>query len=448
MEDGSVAILVDAKEEYTKQLISILKTFIYQGIKSIYLDAKDICNQDNTPEKVLMVFQELLSRIPKWSQDIINKEFDRIVTVSKCDYIEDLLKVVYVSHIKILTIVHSATKNKKLSIKVPNGGHFIHLCYIECAREFWKDPFLFSENVNKYELQKNMRDSENMIAECIIETIRKQLPVRHILKEFLNEPDEEIEEEEDVKEPMNKKYLKKLESVVKKELKTTKQDTNGIIDIDLIKKVIKEEFESGAHSNVVKKEFIDTVIDKIIEQAQSTPNDNTSSTTITTPIQEPKLEPKLEPNPEPKLEPKLESDSKSNKKIESNLEEKQEEEKKQEEKKQEEKIKDKNIVKIDDDLPSSQSLEQLLEDLPINEKLENKKEEENTSDDIVINEPITKVNNNAKIQINNIEEINLNLDELDDNDIVNLSDNELESVDISNKNVITNSNTKHIFFKD
>lgn len=252
MEDGSVAILVDAKEEYTKQLISILKTFIYQGIKSIYLDAKDICNQDNTPEKVLMVFQELLSRIPKWSQDIINKEFDRIVTVSKCDYIEDLLKVVYVSHIKILTIVHSATKNKKLSIKVPNGGHFIHLCYIECAREFWKDPFLFSENVNKYELQKNMRDSENMIAECIIETIRKQLPVRHILKEFLNEPDEEIEEEEDVKEPMNKKYLKKLESVVKKELKTTKQDTNGIIDIDLIKKVIKEEFESGAHSNVVK----------------------------------------------------------------------------------------------------------------------------------------------------------------------------------------------------
>ena len=89
-----------------------------------------------------------------------------------------------------------------------------------------------------------------------------------------------------------------------------------------------------------------------------------------------------------------------------------------------------------------------MEDLPINEKLENKKEEENTSDDIVINEPITKVNNNAKIQINNIEEINLNLDELDDNDIVNLSDNELESVDISNKNVITNSNTKHIFFKD
>ena len=174
MEDTNVGVLVDAKEEYTKQLISILKSCIYQGIKSIYMDAKDICHQDNTPDNVLMIFQDLLSRIPKWSQDIINKEFERISNVSKCDYIDDLLKVVYVSHIKILTVIHKAKSNKKLSLKVPSGSHFIHLCYIECAREFWKDPYLFSDRGSKFEQQKNMRDSENMISECISETIRKQ----------------------------------------------------------------------------------------------------------------------------------------------------------------------------------------------------------------------------------------------------------------------------------
>ena len=42
MEEGSVTVLVDAKEEYTKQLISILKTCIYQGIKS--------CNQKRMPQ--------------------------------------------------------------------------------------------------------------------------------------------------------------------------------------------------------------------------------------------------------------------------------------------------------------------------------------------------------------------------------------------------------------
>ena len=274
MEEGNVSVLVDAKEEYTKQLISILKQCIYQGVKSIYLDAKDICNQDNTPEKVLMVFQDLLSRIPKWSQDIINKEYDRIINVSKCDYIEDLVKVIYVSHIKVLTIVHRAQKNKKITLKVPNGGHFIHLCYIECAREFWKDPYLFSENVNKYELQKNMRDSEIMIAECIIETIRKQLPVRNILKEFLNEPDEDIDEmDEDIKEPINKKYMKKLESVVKKELKTSNKDNE--IDIDLIRKVIREELNSRpdtGNSTSIKKELVDLVVEKIVEQTKDAEN--------------------------------------------------------------------------------------------------------------------------------------------------------------------------------
>ena len=102
MEDNNVGILVDAKEEYTKQLISILKPCIYQGIKSIYMDSKDICHQDNTPDNVLMSFQDLLSRIPKWSQDIINKEFERISNISKCDYIDDLIKVIYVSLITCL----------------------------------------------------------------------------------------------------------------------------------------------------------------------------------------------------------------------------------------------------------------------------------------------------------------------------------------------------------
>ena len=91
-----------------------------------------------------------------------------------------------------------------------------------------------------------MRESETMIAECINETIRKQLPVRHILKDFLNEPDEDINEQSDdtdIKEPINKKYLKKLESFVKKELKTTHTNENNDINIELIRKVIREEMQ-------------------------------------------------------------------------------------------------------------------------------------------------------------------------------------------------------------
>ena len=43
MDDGNLAILVDAKTEYTKQLVNILSPFIYNGIKGIYIEAKEEC---------------------------------------------------------------------------------------------------------------------------------------------------------------------------------------------------------------------------------------------------------------------------------------------------------------------------------------------------------------------------------------------------------------------
>ena len=273
MEEGSLSVLVDAKTEYTKQLITVFKQCLYQGIKSVYMDAKEICNQDNRPTDVLMVFQDLLARIPKWSQDIINTEYQRTVNVSKCDYIEDLLKVIYISHIKVLTIVHSAKTNKKITVKVPSGSHFMHLCYIECARDFWKNPYYFSENINKYELQKNIRESECIITECITETIRKQLPVRNILKEYLNDPDTDIDEEnEDIKEPMNIKYMKKLETVIKKELKNINTDSNdnNEINIDLIRKVIRNELKLNpdiSNTNIIKQKLVNSVIEKITAQS-------------------------------------------------------------------------------------------------------------------------------------------------------------------------------------
>ena len=454
MEDTNVAILVDAKEEYTKQLISILKSCIYQGVKSIYMDAKDICHQDNTPDNVLITFQDLLSRIPKWSQDIINKEFDRISNVSKCDYIDDLLKVVYVSHIKVLTIVHRAQNNKKLSLKIPSGGHFIHLCYIECAREFWKDPYLLSDRGSKFEQQKNMRESETMIAECINETIRKQLPVRHILKEFLNEPDEDINEQSDdtdIKEPINKKYLKKLESVVKKELKTTHTNENNDINIELIRKVIREEMQGQSidtkNNTKIEKDLVSNVIEKIVEQStedsvedsveksvensveksvETFENNNEMNkdpvvapiiASIVAPIVEPIVEPIVaEPVVEVKPEPVVE-------------------------------VKPEPVI-VEDNEISNTNLDSILNENTnntINNNNNNNNNEKQTNDTSM------SIQNDDKIAINNIDEINLNLDELDvDSECEEIDINDLNKIqlDKNNNEVNTNKDTKYIFFDD
>ena len=473
MEDTNVGVLVDAKEEYTKQLISILKSCIYQGIKSIFLDAKDISHQDNTPDNVLIVFQDLLSRIPKWSQDIINKEYERISNVSKCDYIDELLKVVYISHIKILTVIHKAKTNKKLSLNVPSGSHFIHLCYIECAREFWKDPYLFSDRGSKFEQQKNMRDSETMISNCISETIRKQLPVRNILKDFLNEPDEDINEEEDdtdIKDPVNKKYLKKLETVVKKELKTSNLSAtpNGF-DIDLIRQVIREEMAGKTPATTtIKKELIDTVVEKIVEKSNENNENSEAFTSIITDIKKNKKEVNISNNIDiipNTLNIEDETSKEETSKEETSKEETSKEVTSKEETSKEETSKEEENINT--------SLETILNDSDtvitntvgdidndIEEDIEsNNNNTMNKIDTIEKNKPIENVKSLPELCINNIDEVNLNLDELDDNDCEEIYIDDLSSINFNtnkNTNKDTNNsnevkkpeNTKYIFFND
>ena len=32
--------------------------------------------------------------------------------------------------------------DNKFNLEIPTGSKFIHKCYIECARIFWKNPYL------------------------------------------------------------------------------------------------------------------------------------------------------------------------------------------------------------------------------------------------------------------------------------------------------------------
>ena len=72
MEDHNVPIFAQAKIEYTKQLVDILSPHIYDGVKSIYDETKSIHMQKNTP--ILLVFRELLEKVPIWNSEIIDSE--------------------------------------------------------------------------------------------------------------------------------------------------------------------------------------------------------------------------------------------------------------------------------------------------------------------------------------------------------------------------------------
>jgi hypothetical protein len=221
MDKFNIAVLVDAKQEYTHQLIQLLYPQIYIGIKSIYDAAKEYCQQSND-NNILKKFQQLLSNVPKWNTDRIDNEFKRIQKNTECDWIEDLITAVFVSHTKVLTAIQLKNNNKKtIQLSVPQGPFFIHKCYTEVARAFWKRPYLLNHQLSNIDLQRNLSDSEQLIKDSIHETIRRMLPVRHILKEYLGNDYKDDELDDDITSQLSLNTKHNLRKLVQQEIEQT-----------------------------------------------------------------------------------------------------------------------------------------------------------------------------------------------------------------------------------
>ena len=196
-ENNSSSIFTQAKIEYTQQLIDVLTPNMFDGVKSIYEESK-IFFSTQTNQSVLSIFRTFLEKVPEWNNALVETETERIIKESQCDWLDDLVTAVFISHTKILTSIGPNMNNTRINLTIPKTINFIHKCYINLARELWKNPYLFDENINGTDFQRNMRTIEIIIKESIENTIRKLLPFKEILKEHLNTFDNnEIETQKD-----------------------------------------------------------------------------------------------------------------------------------------------------------------------------------------------------------------------------------------------------------
>ena len=190
MSNIGVNVLVEAKNQYTNRLINTLVNHIYDGIQSIYDDSKKM-EDDNVFGK----FQEMLKQVPKWNQEMIDQETQRIVNTSDCEWLADLITAVFLSNTRILTAVRLNSAKDSIDLKIPKLSNFVHKCYIECAREFYKNPFIFDDTISKGIQQKNMRESLSLIAQSIQSAIDRMLPYEQILMQYIGESFESDEED-------------------------------------------------------------------------------------------------------------------------------------------------------------------------------------------------------------------------------------------------------------
>jgi hypothetical protein len=87
-------------------------------------------------------------------------------------------------------------KQKKIDITIPKLDDFIHKTYINVARKIYKNIYLFELDIPPLQAQKNNREIEIIVQECVINTIRDSIPVETILKAYMDETVEEDVTEE------------------------------------------------------------------------------------------------------------------------------------------------------------------------------------------------------------------------------------------------------------
>jgi hypothetical protein len=180
------------KQSMRDNLTRVLVPHVSDGLWSVYDNAVKACDRNGQPEKTLQTFQNLLTRVPQWTTETLDKEVDRIITSSKCDYIEDLLLGVFVSYIRAFaTLQQSEATHVNIEFERPTVSKFIHSYYIACARKCWSQAYLFKTigGVSAEQQARNRRDIDSLLEVTVGEVIDSFIPWREISRAYFHAKD-------------------------------------------------------------------------------------------------------------------------------------------------------------------------------------------------------------------------------------------------------------------
>lgn len=253
MDDYHTDSLIESRNEWMSRFVNILTPLLSEGIQSIFTESFSLCKENNETEKYLMTFQNFLSRVPSWNQTIVENECQRLVDKSKCNYLNDLLTCVHVIQLKMLTNVRVCKTQKQVNIDIPKLENYVHRVYIVIARKLYKCVYLFETDCTPLQKQKNNREIETIIRECIVNTIRDTIPIEKLLNAYMgDEMVEEIEHEQVKPDPIKEDETNK-DTATKTDTSLTKVEKSTDITDNFTKEPeSKKDLTSNVTADVSK----------------------------------------------------------------------------------------------------------------------------------------------------------------------------------------------------
>ena len=178
-----------AKRHIRNRFSLMVQPHVADGIWSVYENAKTICEKNNQTDQILKTFQNLLTRIPVWTDDVLQAEVKRIITASKCSYLEELLTGVLLTYLRAFAAIQYRSTQDSIDVEFerPPLPKFLHEYYKEVARRSWEHAYLFRTFGVTNEQQARNRKEIDLILDTAFDTVLDSfLPWQSIVNTYFS----------------------------------------------------------------------------------------------------------------------------------------------------------------------------------------------------------------------------------------------------------------------
>ena len=171
-EERANSNLLQARDTYVRRFVAMVGPYVLAIFDNMY---------SRLEKHPLRVFQTSLREIPDWNASVIKQHSDYLTLKSDC--LDEMVAALFVSQVKILTSIRLSAQKKSVSLKIPSNEEFLHRYFIEVARQFYQNPYMFR--------RRETRKKKEVLYGSVDEAVNHLLPHRKILRaclgDFVNE---------------------------------------------------------------------------------------------------------------------------------------------------------------------------------------------------------------------------------------------------------------------
>jgi hypothetical protein len=193
-----------AKRHIRNRFSLMVQPHVAEGIWSVYENARTICEKNNQTDQILKTFQNLLTRIPVWTDEVLQAEVKRIIAASKCSYLEELLTGVLLTYLRAFAAIQYRTTQDSIDVEFerPPLPKFVHEYYKEVARRSWEHAYLFRTfGVTTEQQARNRKEIDEILDTAFDTVLDSFLPWQSIVNTYFSVEDTPQQKAEDVIKP-------------------------------------------------------------------------------------------------------------------------------------------------------------------------------------------------------------------------------------------------------